>query len=241
MFANIEKPFGPGAFHPGERPLTKKPSSSSGRGLHYTEDGSSVTLWVWHADGGETHRCESNRVGPPAKPTSAQIRGLAPYKGGYVSDPGDMVMIENFTPTLPRDPAVTVIPTRLPKNRNAARTAMGFIDFDPNHGESEDAHWWLSEEDSVPFTPSLDAEIPIGTIIAGVLLPGPRAPQVADVRCTARWSAGRWTLLASRLLVTGRDDTLPIGKNTHIWVGVFDHTPANHTRHIRPIKLEVEE
>jgi cytochrome b subunit of formate dehydrogenase len=240
MLVNAENQFGPGAFHPGSRPLPDKPPSSSGRGLHYTEDGSSVNMWLWHAAGGESHRCENNRVGGPTKPTAAEARGSSPYKGGYIANATEATVIENFTPNLPRDPALAVVPRRLPKDLRASRAALGSIDLDPDHGDSENAKWWLTDADSVPYTSALDAEIPVGTIIPGVYAPGPRAANSSDVTCSARWAAGRWTLLASRLLKTGQGDDVPIGSDTYIWVAAFDHTPANHTRHIRPIKLELK-
>jgi hypothetical protein len=67
----------------------------------------------------------------------------------------------------------------------------------------------------------------------------PRAPLPSDVQCHARWSAGRWTLLAQRKLDTHSGNDAVISDKTHMWVGVFDHTAANHTRHIRPLRLEM--
>jgi cytochrome b subunit of formate dehydrogenase len=239
MLVNAEKPFGPGAFHPGAHPIADKPPSSSGRGLHYTEDGSSVNLWLWHANGVESGRCENNRVGAPAQPTADQVRGSAPYKGGYVEPVSEETVSENFTPNLPRDPALAIVPRRLPKNLGATQAALLQVDLDPDHSDPENARWWLTEADSVPFTSTLDADIPIGTIIPGIIAQGPRPAGAADIHCSARWTAGRWTLLASRLLQTGHGDDVSIGSNTYMWVGAFDHAPAGHTRHIRPIKLEL--
>jgi cytochrome b subunit of formate dehydrogenase len=239
MLANVEKPFGPGAFHPGGKPLGDKPPSSSGRGLHYTEDGSSVNLWLWHADGEDARRCESNLVGPAARPTADEARGLAPYKGGYLTDAAESAVIENFTPSLPRDWQISVHPLRLPKDLGATHTAMRTIDLDPDHGEPDDARWWLSESESQPYSADLDAAVPVGTIIPGLLAPSHREPRASDVSCAARWTAGRWTLLAQRRLEANRATDVPINRHTHMWVAAFDHTPANHTRHIRPIRLEI--
>jgi cytochrome b subunit of formate dehydrogenase len=240
MLVNAEKPFGPGTFHPGARPIADKPPSSSGRGLHYTEDGSSVNMWLWHANGAESGRCENNHVGGPATPSADEIRGSAPYKGGYVEPASETTVSDNFTPSLPRDPALTVVPKRLPKDVVATQAALRQVDLDPDHSDPENARWWLTEADSVPFTSALDADIPVGTIIPGVIAQSPRPSGRSDIRCSARWAAGRWTLLASRLLKTGLGDDVPLGSNTYMWVGAFDHTPANHTRHIRPIKLELK-
>ena len=239
MLANVEKPFGPGAFHPGLRPLANKPASSSGRGLHYTEDGSRVNLWLWRADGADSGRCENNRVGPPTPPTASEARGLSPYKGGYAAGAQQAVAYENFTPQLPRDPDLAVQPLRLPRDLAATRAAMGVIDLDPNHAEPEGARWAMREDDSTPYAPERDALIPVGAIIPGLVAASPRPPLPTDVLCQARWDAGHWTLLARRRLDTHQGDDIAINRKTYMWVGAFDHTPANHTRHIRPIRLEV--
>ena len=240
MLANVEKPFGPGAFHPGPHPLGDKPPSSSGRGLHYTEDGSSVNLWLWRADGMDSGRCENNRVGPPTRPTSSQARGLSPYKGGYAGARAQQTVFENFTPQLPRSDGITLQPLRLPSDLAATQAAMGPLDLDPNHGDRESARWVMREDESAPFSPDLDARIPVGAIIPGMIAAAPRPPQPSDVRCSARWASGRWTLLARRLLDTRQGDDVVIGGDTFLWVAAFDHTPANHTRHIRPFRLEIQ-
>jgi len=239
MLANVEKPFGPGAFHPGAKPLHDKPASFSGRGQHYTEDGSSVNLWLWHADGMESGRCENNRVGPPTKPTTAELRGQTLYKGGYAGLPAQAVDYENFTPQSPRDPAVAVQPVRLPRDLAAARAAMGQIDLDPEHGDQDITRWYLREEESAPYAPEIDARIPVGTVVPGLVAVAPRSLLDWDVQCRARWASGRWTLLAQRKLDTHHGDDIAISRKTFMWVGVFDHTAANHTRHIRPLRLEM--
>jgi hypothetical protein len=71
---------------------------------------------------------------------------------------------------------------------------------------------------------------------SGILRPRRRRPAAGK----ARWAAGRWTLIAERRLDTHRPDDVVIGNGTFIWVGVFDHTLSRHTRHIRPIQLELK-
>ena len=240
MLANVEKPFGPGAFHPGRKPLPEKPASSSGRGLHYTEDGSSVNLWLWRASGIESGRCENNRVGPPTHPTASERHGDAPYKGGYAAKSDQAVAYENMAPTLPRDASAEAQPLRLPRDLAATREDMGTVDLDPDHGDQENARWAMREDESTPYTAEIDARIPVGTLIPGMILAPPRAPKPYDVLCVSRWAAGRWTLLARRKLDTRHGDDIAISDQTFMWVGVFDHTPANHTRHIRPFRLEMK-
>ena len=239
MLANVEKPFGPGAFHPGHKPLADKPASFSGRGQHYTEDGSAVDLWLWHADGAESGRCENNRVGPPTTPTRAQLRGQTLYKGGYAGSASQAVAYENFTPQSPRDPSAVVMPIRLPTDYQATRAALGQVDLDADHGDDETSRWFLREDESAPYSPELDASIPIGSIVPGIVAVAPRPETPSDVGCHARWAAGRWTLLAQRKLDTHANNDAVISDKSFMWVGVFDHTAANHTRHIRPFRLEI--
>jgi hypothetical protein len=238
MLSKKEKPFGPGAFHMGPRPLDDKPPSSSGRGLHYTTDGSSVDVWVWHAaSGSDTAQCDYDRIGAPANPSAEQLIGRAAYKGGYLSDPNQTTVADNFTQPDPIARPDQVIPIRLPKDLTATLAAMGPIDLDADHGESEGVRWFLSTNDSIPYSPAAEAQIPVGTIIPGVISSTTRvAPQ--SLRCVARWAAGRWTLIAARPLATSKDH-VPIADGTFMWVAVFDRTSARHTRHIRPIRLEL--
>jgi cytochrome b subunit of formate dehydrogenase len=240
MLVNAEKPFGPGAFHPGRKPLPEKPASSSGRGLHYTEDGSSVNLWLWRASGIESGRCENNRVGPATRPSPAERHGEAPYKGGYAASPDQAVAYENMAQQLPRDPGAETQPLRLPRDPAATREAMGTVDLDPDHGDPENARWAMREDESTPYSAALDARFPVGTIVPGMIQSPLRAPKPSDVLCVSRWAAGRWTLLAQRRIDTKQGDDVVVGDHTFLWVGVFDHTPANHTRHIRPFKLEMQ-
>ncbi|MCW2315088.1 cytochrome b subunit of formate dehydrogenase [Rhodoblastus acidophilus] len=239
MLANVEKPFGPGAFHPGTHPLPDKPPSASGRGMHYTEDGSAVNVWLWRAGGLDSGRCENDRVGPATRPTAAELHGASLYKGGFATKPEQSVAYENIALSSPRDPSAPAQPLRLPLNVAASRVALGTIDLDPDHGDAENARWAMREDESAPYSTELDARIPIGTIVPGMIAIAPRPSQPTDVLCTARWAAGRWTLLARRKLDTKQGDDVVIGDQTFMWVGVFDHTLANHTRHIRPFKLEM--
>lgn len=60
---------GPGAFHPGTHPLPDKPASASGRGMHYTEDGSAVNVWLWRAGGSIPVAVKTTAsVPPPVRP-----------------------------------------------------------------------------------------------------------------------------------------------------------------------------
>jgi len=117
---------------------------------------------------------------------------------------------------------------------------MGQITPYPNKSESDGAVWWLTNSDSVPFSPEADAQFPVGALIPGVLIIGPPTGDRADVRCAARWAAGRWTLEASRLLDTGSENDVVIGNQTGFRVAAFDHSQIAHTRQIRIIRMELE-
>src|SRR5262249_31712233 len=119
--------------------------------------------------------------------------------------------------------------------------ALGLIDLDPEHGESENARWYMTEDESVPYSPELDRLIPEGTIIPGVILSGKFSGDRADVRCAARWHAGRWALEAGRRLAVGSPYDTAIATGTFMRVAAFDHTQIRHTRHVRPLRLELQE
>jgi hypothetical protein len=237
MLSSREKRFGPGAFHMGSRPIPDLPPSASGRGLHYTDDGGVVEVWVWHAASGtDTAQCSDDHIGAPLTPTPEQRSGLEPYRGGYQPDKSYRTIMDNYRPTASH---TVVVPRFLPKDLTATRAAMGDIDLDCDHGEAETARWWIRQDEAVPYTSRLDAQIPVGTIIPGVVSPSNARRGPADLQCKARWAAGRWTLIAERRLDTHRPDDVVIGNGTFIWVAVFDHTLSRHTRHIRPIQLEL--
>jgi hypothetical protein len=104
----------------------------------------------------------------------------------------------------------------------------------------EGARWWMTEAESQPWSAEADAAIPVGTVIPGVLIQGTYEGDRADVKAAARWAAGRWTLEIARRLDTGSRHDVAIRSGVAMWVAVFDHTQTRHTRHLRPIILEVE-
>src|SRR5437867_2422582 len=101
-------------------------------------------------------------------------------------------------------------PVRLPKVVAATTDALGDIDLDPNHGESDGARWFMTEKDSVAYSTDVDARIPIGTVIPGVIVGGEFSGDRADVRCAARWASGLWALEVKRRLDTTSQFDVPI-------------------------------
>jgi hypothetical protein len=118
--------------------------------------------------------------------------------------------------------------------------AMGEISLDPNMSESDGARWFLTEADSVPYSAEADARIPVGTVLPGVILSGDYSGDRADVRCAARWASGHWALEVARKLDTGSKYDIPLKSGVYMRVSAFDHSQIRHTRHVRPIRLEVE-
>ena len=230
-------------FHPGPQPVAGAPATMSGRGLHYTATGY-ADVWQWKATSGATGWMDDAHFGPPLDPTPMQAANVVPYKGGFAPDPGTANYRDNFTVEAdtsggPRRSRL-VAPLRLPKVVAATTDALGDIDLDPNHGESDGARWFMTEKDSVPYSTDVDARIPTGTVIPGVIVGGEFSGDRADVRCAARWASGLWALEVRRRLDTTSQFDVPIRSGVFMRVAAFDHSQIRHTRHVRPIRIEVE-
>jgi hypothetical protein len=241
LSADSTRPAG-GSIQLGSRPLADKPQPYSGRGLHFTTDGSIVDVWHWKASrGGLLGWMDDNYFGPPAAPTAPEVAGKSRYKAGYATDPGKATYANNFDHEPRGGYRGLVKPKRLPKDVAIMQNAMGTLDLDPDASNSEGARWWMTDEESVPYAADLDGRIPVGTIIPGVLIAGAYSGDRADVRCAARWSAGRWVLELARKLDTGSKHDIPIRSGVSLWVAAFDHAQTRHTRHLRPITIEVQQ
>ena len=231
-------------FHAGPRPVASAPATMSGRGLHFTADGY-VDVWQWKAtSGGATGWMDDAHIGPPLDPTPMQAANVVPYKGGFAPDPGATNHKDNFTieadTTGGPQRSRLIAPLRLPKLVAATTAAMGAIDLDANHGESDGARWFMTEQELVPYSADADARIPTGTVIPGVIVNGEFSGDRADVRCAARWASGYWALEVKRRLDSSSKFDVPIKTGVSMRVAAFDHSQIRHTRHVRPIRLEVE-
>jgi len=229
-------------FHASPHPISDAPETMTGRGLHYTAAGY-ADVWQWKAtSGGSTGWMDDAHFGPPLDPTPLQARNIVPYKGGFAPDPGSANYTDNFI--IDADPtgagARLIAPRRLPRDLAATVAAMGNVDIDPNHGENDGARWYMTEEESTPYSVEADSRIPTGTVIPGVIVAGEFSGDRADVRCAARWASGHWALEVARRLDTNSQYDVPIKTGVFMRVAAFDHSQIRHTRHVRPIRLEVE-
>jgi hypothetical protein len=230
-------------FHASPQPIAGVPQTMTGRGLHYTPAaGIYADVWQWKAtSAGPGGWMDDDHFGPPLEPTPAQLQNAAPYRGGFEPDPGTANYFNNFDGSLdPADRDQLVRPRRLPKNLAATSAAMGTIDLDPEVGENDGARWFMTELESAPYSKELDRQIPVGTVIPGVIISGEFSGDRADVRCAARWASGHWSLEVARLLDTHSQFDVPIKTGIFMRVAAFDHSQIAHTRHVRPIRIEVE-
>jgi hypothetical protein len=234
-------------FHASPQPLPDAPATLTGRGLHYTTAaGAYADVWQWKATStSPTGWMDDDHFGPPADPTPMQVRNVVPYRGGFAPDPGTANYSENFVwspdAAMGNDGNQVVTPRRLPKDLAATLAAMGQISLDPNVGESDGARWFMTEAESTPYASELDKSIPVGTVIPGVIIAaGEFTGDRADVRCAARWASGHWALEVVRRLDTHSQYDIALKTGVFMRVAVFDHNQIRHTRHVRPIRVEVE-
>jgi hypothetical protein len=227
-------------FHPGVQPVAGAPATMTGRGLHYTTNGGYADVWQWKAtSGGPTGWMDDAHFGPPADPTPTQTANLAPYRGGFAADPGRANYADNFVADAGSAGGL-VRPLRLPTDLAAMTNAMGGSALDPDLGESDGTRWFMTPAESAPYSVERDRLIPVGTVIPGVILDGDFSGDRADIRCAARWASGHWALEVARRLDTGSRYDVPLQTGVFMRVAAFDHSQIRHTRHVRPIRLEVE-
>ena len=231
--------------HLGTRPIGDKPAPLHGRGYHYTDsDENFIDVWQWKASrGGHLGYVDDQYFAAPRPTTPAEAAGKARYQAGYWNDPGRAFYSYNYAGEPPGGFKGTVKVARLPKDWKATLAALGTFDLDPNSSDTEGARWWMMENETVPYSAELDAAIPVGTVMPGVLISGHYEGDRADVRGAAKWKNGHWHLETVRNLKTGNKfdhDFIP-GRDLYMWVNVFDHTQTRHSRHVRPARIVTQE
>ena len=227
------------AIHLARQPLTGLPPSSSGRGLHYILGGGIADVWQWRAShGGPAGHIDNCHIGRPLPPVGGEPQH---YAGGFALDPGAVPYQSNIVELPKTGGGVTILPRQLPRDFAAMAQAMGRIDDVAGVSESEGARWWMTGSETLPYSPALDAGIPDGSVIPSILFTSEIVnTSRTGIRGVARWAAGRWTLEVARRLYTGGQFDMPIKSGMLMWVAAFDHSEKRHTRHLRPVRLEVD-
>jgi hypothetical protein len=211
--------------------ITNQPTSAPGQRLE---------VWQWKASsGGLLGWIDKDHFDLPVDPARAQTVGEVPYRGGFIQDERAMPLYgDNFEAQPLNGYERPVQPKRLPRDWRATYAALGKVDLEPDQGDSDGSRWWMTIAESEPYSSDLDERIPVGAVIPGSLILAEDLAQRADVRGAARWGIGKWTLEVARRIDAEYPD-VPIGSNTRMWVAVFDHAQTHHTRHIRPVRLEL--
>jgi cytochrome b subunit of formate dehydrogenase len=233
--------FGAGeSTYLGSRPLPDKPPPMNGLGYRYTAPGNLMDVWQWKASrGGMLGYVDNMYFEAPREPTPDEAAGKNRYEAGYWVDPGRAFYSYNYVHEPPGGYREPIGVHRLPKDWKVTLAALGHFDLDPDSSDSEGARWWMTEEESVPYSKEVDATIPVGTVIPGVLISGKYEGERAAIHGAAHWSDGHWYLETVRAIRTSSkyDQQFIPGRNLYMWVNVFDHTQIRHTRHVRPVRV----
>jgi hypothetical protein len=225
------------AIHLSGAPTAGGQRAPSGRGMHYTLDGSILDVWQWRAShGGPGGHIDNCHFGGLANAESNGEEDAPRYDGGFAVDPGPPRYAANFVAD---GRGLSVVPRRLPKDIAVMRQAMGRISDATSQSEGEAARWWMTVSESVAYSAAADAGLPPGTIIPGIIVPDSYEIKQDDVRGFGRWAAGRWTLELVRQLKTGSAYDVEIADGVLLWVAAFDHSEKRHTRHLRPFRLKL--
>jgi hypothetical protein len=242
LFSTSDAFGGGGSTHMGPKPLADKPAPLHQRGYHYTE-GDLADLWQWKAArGGHLGMIDDQYFGPPRAATEAENAGTARHQAGYWNDPGRAFYVYNYKGQPPGGYRGTIEVQRLPTDWKATEAKLGRVDLSPEAVDPEGAQWWMTEAETAPYSKELDAAIPVGTVLPGVLIMGNYEGDRAQVHGTPKWADGHWTLEVTRALATGSqfDQDFVPGRPLYMWVSVFDHNQTRHTRHVRPVVVELD-
>ena len=215
----------------GPKPFADKPGPSNGLGLHASVDGSLADVWHWKSvRSGALNQFDDNYFGALMEATPGR------YTGGYTQDPKSAGGFDQNFSRIAGSDYVTL--KYLPRNLAALQAAMGTFNPDPNVGD--EGSFAMARADTVPYSQAADAAIPVGTVLPSVVYDKPFEGDRGDVSAHARWKDGWWTLEASRKLDTGSKYDQPIVPGMFMWVAVFDHNQVRHTRHVQPLKLQLQ-
>jgi cytochrome b561 len=217
-------------FQGGPKPFPDKPSPDSKLGLHATVDGSLADVWHWKGvRSGSLNQFDDNHFGPVLEPKKGR------YTGGYTQDAKTAGGYEQIFSKIPDSKYVTL--KYLPKDLAAVQARM---QYNPDPEVSDEGNMAMAKTEVVPYTPEADAAIPVGTVLPSVVFDKPFEGDRGDVSAHAEWKDGWWTIEASRKLDTGSKFDQPIANGMFMWVAAFDHAQVRHTRHVHPLKLQLQ-
>lgn len=231
-----------GTTYMGPKPLAGMPGALNGRGLHYTTDGTYADMWQWKASrGGHLGKMDDMHIGPPYPASEAQRAGTGRYSAGYLQDPGKAFYVYNYKGEPPGGYRGPIGLQRLPKDHRTMTAKLGKIDLTPGVSDDEGTQWWMFEDETVPYSKEHDHTIPVGTVMPSTLIIGTYEGDRNDVTAAPRWKDGWWTLETKRKLksTSKYDVDFTEAKPLYMWVSVFDHNQTRHTRHVRPLRLEL--
>jgi len=208
--------FGSGTVNIGKK-LLPGPHRPTTRGMHFSRDGRLRDMWHWKSiRTGASGQIDDNFFGPPLPSEKKGER----YTGGYGKDKKKGGGYFLNWKKLAKGPLndVYVEPRFLPP----ADSKLPFI----------------RETDAIPYSSEAD-NMPVGTVIPGVVVKGPFVGDRGDITARHQWRDGKWTLEAKRSLDTGSDKDVAFLRDvpTYLWVAVFNHTQTRHTQHLRPVRV----
>ena len=226
-------------FHAGAAPLPDEPPTLSGRGLHYaTQAGMIADVWEWKATStNQSGYCDDDYFGPGKGHAGTIPRGCL-YHGGFAPDLGAANYQNNFTLAEAGNYAAGVL-RALTERFAVMNAALGRMDLDPDHGEGDAARWYVTDDNSLPYSPERDRLIPDGTVVTGVIVSG-HIPAIALTFDALR--AGLRDAGPSRSYVACRPVAVTMCRSKPAFsCGLPPSiTHSRHTRQVRPIYLEVE-
>lgn len=241
MFTRSDAFGSGGTTHMGPRPLADKPGALNKRGLHYTTDGSVADVWQWKASrGGMLGAVDDMYFSTPIEPNEAQTEGKSRYSAGYASDDGTSFYVYNYGHNAEGGLDGPISVKRLPLDHAAMTAKLGHVDLATDASDEAGSQWWMFENETAPYSAELDATIPVGTVMPGVLIMGEYSGSRADLKGGADWRDGHWTLEVARKLKTGHVQDVDMTNGLNMWVSAFDHNQTRHTRHVRPVRLRFD-
>lgn len=209
-----------GSIHLGNQPLAGAPSSRSGRGYHYMQQGM-ADMWQWKASRlGHMAVLDDDHFGQPAPVCEHCPR----YTAGYQADPKDS---GGYRMNWQWFHSSTVVPLRLPTAEAWQRLAQR---------NTFAISWW----DTEPYSEHLDT-YPVGTELPSVLWLDSFDGDRGDVRAKASWQDGVWTLEIARDRDTQSEFDMALTSGVYLWPATFDASQTQHSYPQRPWQLILQE